>query len=236
VSRGHGNEVLGQSQNLVAPLPLCAVAESSGGVEPKRTILENHGRTKMKIINSWAENQNWAKLCPGIGIITLALLFLLSNVKEPIFWALINIPLYLFHQTEEHYVPGGFKDFMNHVVFGLPEDQEKLTDIKIFWINILLVWVAFAIFGSLAFVNIGFGLVIIIFSIMNCMLHIVQGIKLRRWNPGLVVASIQFVVSIYAAYFLTMHVLSHTAIWWASSIIFSILVHVVLFNIMKQTH
>ena len=64
----------------------------------------------------------------------------------------------------------------------------------------------------------------------------VQGIKLRRWNPGLVVASIQFIVSIYAAYFLTMHGLSHTAVWWASSIILSILVHVVLFNIMKKTH
>ena len=183
------------------------------------------------MIRTFAKNQNWAKLCPWMGIITLILLFLYSKPTEPVFWALINIPLYLFHQTEEHYYPGGFKRFVNHIVYGLPEGQERLTDIKVFWVNILLVWVAFTIFGSLAFVNIGFGLFIIIFSVMNCLLHIFQGVKLRRWNPGLIVASFQFGISIYAAYFITVHGLGNAMVWWISGTLFSIVVHGLLFKV-----
>ncbi|MDE4938613.1 HXXEE domain-containing protein, partial [Francisella tularensis subsp. holarctica] len=76
-----------------------------------------------------------------------------------------------FHQTEDHYVPGGFKDFMNRTVMALPKGQEKLIDIKIFWINILMVWLAFSVFGALSFLKLGFGLLIIIFSIINCITH-----------------------------------------------------------------
>jgi hypothetical protein len=186
------------------------------------------------IIKTFSKNQNWAKLCPWMGIIAIALLFLYSKPTEPIFWALINLPLYLFHQTEEHYWPGGFKHFINQSVFCLPEGQETLTDITIFWINILLVWVAFAVFGTLVFVNIGFGLVIIIFSVINCLLHIIQGIKFRCWNPGLVVASFQFIVSLYAGYFITSHGLNHSIPWWISGILFSIIVHALLFHFIMK--
>ncbi|MDE5000683.1 HXXEE domain-containing protein, partial [Francisella tularensis subsp. holarctica] len=86
------------------------------------------------------------------------LLFANFYVYDPHFWGLINITLYLFHQTEEQYVPGGFKDFMNRTVMALPQGQEKLIYIKIFWINILMVWLAFAVFGALSFINLGFGL------------------------------------------------------------------------------
>jgi 5'-3' exonuclease len=54
--------------------------------------------------------------------------------------ALLNIPLYLFHQCEEHYWPGGFKDYMNQKIHGLPNGEEKLTDTAVFRINILMVW------------------------------------------------------------------------------------------------
>ena len=125
------------------------------------------------------------------------------SIYDPHFWGLINIPLYLFHQTEEHYIPGGFKKFMNQIVMSLPEGQEKLTDIKIFWINILMVWLAFTVFG----------LLIIIFSIMNCLTHIAEGIKRRSWNPGLVMASFQFIISIFAAYYVTIHGLENPIKW-----------------------
>ena len=105
---------------------------------------------------------------------------------------------------------------------------------KIFWINILLVWVAFAIFGALAFVNIGFGLLIIIFSVMNCILHILQGVRFKRWNPGLIASSFQFVISIYAAYLISSHGVSNAMVWWVAGTLFSILVHVVLFRIVMK--
>lgn len=177
------------------------------------------------------KNQNWAKFTPWMGAITLILLFSYTHPHQAIFWALVNIPLYLFHQTEEHYKPGGFKNFINQVIDGLPVGQEKLTDTKVFWVNILLVWVAFAIFGILAFMNIGFGLLIIIFSIMNCLTHIVQGIKRMAWNPGLVMASLQFLISIYAAYFITTHGLLNPMMWWIGAVIFSVVVHLLLFKL-----
>lgn len=177
-----------------------------------------------------AENQNWAKLAPILGVITAILLFIFFNPSQTLFWALINIPLYLFHQTEEHLWPGGFKKYMNTVINKLPEGEEALTDEKVFWINIILVWVAFLIFGILSFYNIGFGLLIVIFSIMNCLTHIVQGIRRREWNPGLVMASLQFIISVYAAYFITVNGLTNQLLWWILTIAFSAIVHLVLFK------
>lgn len=182
------------------------------------------------MLKYWAENQNWAKLTPWMGFIAIVMLFWTFSPADTIFWALINIPLYLFHQTEEHYWPGGFKDYFNRVVNGLPEGDEALTDEKVFWINIILVWLAFLIFGLLCIVNIGFGLLIVIFSLMNCATHIYTGIKHREWNPGLVMASLQFIASVYGAYVITAKGISHPMAWWISSVLFSILVHAILFK------
>ena len=181
-----------------------------------------------------AKNQNWAKAAPWLGIITAFLLFLFFKPSQAMFWALINLPLYLFHQTEEHLWPGGFKNYINRVINKLPEGEEALTDEKVFWINILLVWLAFSVFGFLSFVNIGFGLLIVIFSIINCLSHIAQGAKRKKWNPGLVMASLQFVISTYAAYFVTVNGLSNKVFWWVGTIAFSVIVHAVLFKVVMS--
>lgn len=191
------------------------------------------------MINFLARNQNWAKAAPWLAIITTYCLFKYFTVTDAMFWALVNIPLYLYHQTEEHYLPGGFKQYINRVINKLPPTEEILTDVKVFWINILLVWCAFVIFGLLCyFVNLGFGLLIVIFSVMNCMTHVVQALKHREWNPGLVMASIQLAISLYAAYFLSTHGLTEPVVWWVSTIIFSIIVHALLFKlcITKTSH
>jgi len=186
------------------------------------------------IIQYLAKNQNWAKITPFVGVIALVSLFYIFSVNNVYFWALINIPLYLFHQTEEHFIPGGFKDFINKNVIHADSTHEVLTDIKVFWINVLMVWLAFAIFGALSFVNIGFGLVIIVFSMMNCLTHIIQWIKLKCWNPGLVMASIQFIISIYASYFISTHGLSYVFFWWFATILFSIIAHILLFKLVMS--
>lgn len=182
------------------------------------------------MIEKFSQNQNWAKLTPWMGSAFALLLLLNFKPSQAMFWALINIPLYLFHQTEEHYWPGGFKRYMNKVIYGLKEGEETLTDEKVFWINIIMVWTAFLIFGVLAFFNIGFGLLIIIFSIMNCLTHIFQGIKRREWNPGLVMASVQFALSIYGAYFITANTLTNPVVWWVGAVIFSAAAHGIMFK------
>jgi hypothetical protein len=186
------------------------------------------------MIQQLSKNQNWAKIAPVLGVASSIWLLWFFKPSEVLFWAYINIPLYLFHQTEEHFWPGGFKNFVNHVINDLPEGEENLTDIDIFWINILLVWVAFIVFGLLARVNIGFGLLIIVFSIMNCLTHIVQGVRLKTWNPGLVMASLQFVVSIFAAYFVSVNGLTNPTIWWIGTVVFSGIVHAVLFRMVLK--
>jgi hypothetical protein len=180
------------------------------------------------------KNQNWAKITPLLGVVSAFWLFWFYKPTEALFWAYINIPLYLFHQAEEHYWPGGFKNYINQVINNLPEGEETLTDTKIFWINISLVWVAFIVFGLLALVNIGFGLLIIVFSIVNCLTHIVQGISRKEWNPGLAMASVQFVISIYAAYFVTANGLTNPLIWWVTAIVISGIVHGVLFRLVLK--
>ncbi len=182
------------------------------------------------MLDRFSKNQNWARLTPWLGAVSLLLLIWFFKPSDAEFWALINIPLYLFHQFEEHYWPGGFKSYMNTKIYGLPKGQEKLTDRKVFWVNILLVWIAFALFGALTAVSLGFGLLIIVFSIMNCLTHIFQGIKRREWNPGLVMASVQFLVSLYAAYFISSHGLTNGLAWWVGSIVFSAAVHAALFR------
>jgi hypothetical protein len=186
------------------------------------------------MIERLARNQNWAKAAPVMGILAGAALFLTFKPTETMFWALINIPLYLFHQTEEHLWPGGFKNYVNTSINKDPEGVETLTDTKVFWINIVLVWILFTIFGALAFVNVNFGLVIIVFSIINCATHIVEGFKSKHWNPGLVIASIQFLVSLYAAWFITTHGLTYPIVWWVGTIMFAVVVHVFLFKVVMS--
>lgn len=182
------------------------------------------------MIDSLARDQNWAKAAPILGILSTVALVAALKVSDPLFWGLVNIPLYLFHQTEEHLWPGGFKNYINRNMNKDVEGAETLTDKKIFWINIILVWLAFFIFGALAFVHQGFGLLIIIFSIVNCLTHIVEAVKSHRWNPGLVMASVQLLVSLFAAWFVTTHGLVSPLAWWGSSILFSAIVHVLLFR------
>jgi len=183
------------------------------------------------MIKKLAENQNWANATPFLGIVSTVLLFVLTRPSQPIFWALVNIPLYFFHQMEEHLWPGGFKRYVNTVVNKLPEGEEILTDTKVFWINILLVWIAFVIFGALSFMDIRFGLLLIVFSIINCLTHIAMALRMKEWNPGLVMASLQFLISCYSAYFLTAYADIYTiALWWIVAIVFSIAAHVVVFK------
>lgn len=184
------------------------------------------------MIKKLAENQNWAKAAPVLGIVTAFLIIAFTRPSQPIFWAFVNIPLYFFHQTEEHLWPGGFKRYFNTVVNTLPEGEERLTDINVFWINILLIWIAFLIFGALSFWNIGFGLLLIIFSSINCLTHVGMALRKREWNPGLVMASLQLLLSIYGAYFLTVHGgIQNVALWWFLTIVFSVAAHVIVFRL-----
>ena len=79
------------------------------------------------MIDYLARNQNLVKVAPWAGIVFSILLFANFSVYDPHFWGLINIPLYLFHQTEEHYVPGGFKKNYESRSYGTTRRTGKIN-------------------------------------------------------------------------------------------------------------
>ena len=54
------------------------------------------------MLHQLAKNQNWAKFAPVLGVASTIWLLWFFKPNEALFWAYINIPLYFFHQTEEH--------------------------------------------------------------------------------------------------------------------------------------
>lgn len=180
------------------------------------------------MIKYCAEHQRWAKITPYAAILSFVL-FIIFFRETPYFILWMNIPLYLLHQMEEHYLPGGFKDYMNTRVFQSKE-KEYLTDTKIFWINILCVWLAFLLFALLSRVALGFGIVLIVFSLINCITHITTALRFREYNPGLCVVIPQTIFSIYAIMQSMQMTIEHRFLWWLGSVFLSVIVHRILFQ------
>ena len=131
--------------------------------------------------------KNWAHMCGVMALYLTVLLVSVSHCLDPyVFLIWVQFPVYLLHEFEEHAWPGGFKQFINKNIFGTQNEDQPLNDARVFWINILGVWVLFPI-AALATQSINplYGLLAPCFGIFNASLHIVWGIALKRYNPGL---------------------------------------------------
>ena len=85
-------------------------------------------------------------------------------------------------------------------------------------------------FWCLKFYQFRFWFANIIFSIINCITHIAGGFKHKNWNPGLVIASTQLLISLFVAYYVSVHLSDNPIAWWSATIIFSIIAHMLLFK------
>ncbi len=94
----------------------------------KYQIVKHHLMKYQTPTKLFYKNQNWAKLTPALAVVSALLLFLFFRPTQVMFWALINIPLYFLHQTEEHLWPGGFKKYVNQVINKLPPGEEMRTN------------------------------------------------------------------------------------------------------------
>ncbi len=100
------------------------------------------------------------------------------------------LPIYMLHQWEEH-DDDRFRRFVNARIGG---GAEVLSPAFVFVVNIVGVWVVSAVMIALArLVASGFGVVGAYLLLVNAMLHIVQGIGMRVYNPGLLTAVALFV-------------------------------------------
>lgn len=101
----------------------------------------------------------------------------------------LQLPIYMLHQLEEH-DDDRFRSFVNHV---LGRGRELLTKTAVFVVNVPGVWgVNLASILLAYYCGIGYGLIGVYLTLVNGLIHIGQGIHLRRYNPGLITSLVLF--------------------------------------------
>ncbi len=126
---------------------------------------------------------NWSRAGLPLAIVLLLLAPLLLNaMSSAVFLTYLLLPIYMIHQYEEH-AHGKFKDFVNAL---LAHGQEKITDVPIFWVNIVGVWAVdlVALYGA-AYIYPPLGLIAAYPAVVNGLLHVLMTVRQRRYNPGL---------------------------------------------------
>lgn len=155
-------------------------------------------------------SQNWVYGGALAGLLLLGLApLLVAGWERAATLAYLALPVYMLHQLEEH-DDDRFRRFVNAVI---GHGHEVLSIAAVFWINIVGVW---ALLGAgiwaMALGGPGWAALAGWLLLVNGLLHVAQGIVLRRYNPGLVSA---------AMLFLPLGVMTLTAAWpLASATIF----------------
>lgn len=174
--------------------------------------------------------QHWAYQCLPLAIY-LSILILSSIDQISFISALIwlQFPCYLIHEFEEHAYPGGFKAFVNRVIFKVKAPYEVLTSRSVFWINIPAIWLLFPTAAILAqHINPSIGAILPIFALFNASLHIIIFCIKRRYNPGLIVSFfINYPTGIYTLYMMDQAALLD-AITCVSAFLLTLIVHLAI--------
>ncbi|MCP4142941.1 MAG: HXXEE domain-containing protein [Chloroflexi bacterium] len=134
--------------------------------------------------------KDWAKVGFILSVFLLAFLFVFVRQYDfVVFLIMLQTPLYMLHQTEEYIFPGGFGKYFNTQIFKLDTEDKPMDENFIFFVNIILIWVALPIFGLLSTLDYRYGLWIPYFSFFAGIAHIALGIKAKKlYSPGLVVS------------------------------------------------
>lgn len=100
----------------------------------------------------------------------------------PLFLIYLQLPIYMVHQFEEH-DRDRFRLYVNQV---LCKGREVFTPQAIFIVNSAGVWGVDLLAFYLAFYfHPSYGLVAIYLPLVNGIGHLIQGVAMRRYNPGL---------------------------------------------------
>ena len=130
-----------------------------------------------RLVSSWV----YGGFLAGLLILLLAPL-LLAGRRPVLVAAFFCLPVYMFHQYEEH-DNDRFRRFVNRVVGG---GREVLTPLEVFLVNVPGVWGVLALSLWLAAgIEPGFALISAYLLLVNSAVHIAQGILAREYNPGL---------------------------------------------------
>jgi hypothetical protein len=136
-------------------------------------------------------NEHWVPIALCAAIL-LTLLIPILALRWDLAWLLIYamLPVYMFHQVEEH-TGDRFREFVNRKVFG---GVQALTPLAVLWINLPGVWgVGLLSLYAASFVAPGWGLSIVYLTLVNAVVHIAAALGFREYNPGLWTAICLFV-------------------------------------------
>ena len=136
-------------------------------------------------------NRHWVAAAVCAAILLTVLMPILARCWSPA-WLLVfaMLPIYMFHQVEEH-TGDRFRVFVNQHVF---HGAEGLTSLAVLWINLPGVWgVGLVSIYAATFLNIGWGLSMVYLVLVNSVAHIVAAVLWRGYNPGLWTALALFI-------------------------------------------
>ena len=141
------------------------------------------------MVERWL-NQHWvaAALCAG-SVLTLLLPALEKQSNAAWLLTYSLLPVYMFHQVEEH-TGDRFRNFVNEKVFG---GIEALSHAAVLWINLPGVWgVGLLSIYAASYMGIGWGLGMVYLVLVNGLVHVAAAVAWREYNPGLWTALILF--------------------------------------------
>jgi hypothetical protein len=177
--------------------------------------------------------ENWAKASLPLAIILFLISpFVYQGIGLAAFLVFLTLPFYMLHQFEEH-AGGQFKAFVNRT---MGRGREVLSDIAIFRINVIVVWLGTLVVLYLCvYVNIVWGLLSGYLVAFNGLVHIISSIRMRRYNPGLWTSVFVFLpLGIYIIYIVN----KESGAGWLYNVIFlvvTILLHaMILINVRRQ--
>lgn len=135
--------------------------------------------------------QNWVYGGVLAGLLLLLLApVLVAGWDRAAALAYLALPLYMLHQFEEH-DDDRFRRFVNAVI---GHGREALSATAVFWINFAGVWLLLgAVLWAARLASPAWAAAAGWLILLNGLLHVAQGIALRRYNPGLATAALIFV-------------------------------------------
>jgi hypothetical protein len=140
-------------------------------------------RDEAKAVMIWLVGEwRW----PGACLFAACMMFLVTPVWLDVAGAavtliLLQLPLYMVHEFEEH-LGDRFRKYINQNVAHC----EALTPAATFWINAVGVWGLELVAIYLAvFVDLRVGLVAFYLPLVNALTHIREAVVRREYNPGL---------------------------------------------------
>lgn len=154
-------------------------------------------REKQNIYN-WLV-QNWALVSIPLALFLILIgPFVYKGIGFPAILIYLLLPLYMFHQYEEH-SQNQFKLYVNRL---LAQGSEIFTDTAIFYINVLAVWLAYVVILYLyVFIGPVWGLIAGYMTALNGLGHTAMSLRNREYNPGLWTSLFLFIpMGIYTIY------------------------------------